>query len=96
MAGRTLVVTNDFPPRTGGIPAFVLAITTRLPPGEVVVHTARQRGDREHDAALAVPGDPGPLPPCWCPPLRSPAGLSGWRGRRAATGSGSAPLRRLA
>lgn len=63
MSGRILVVTNDFPPRTGGIPAFVLAITTRLPPGEVVVHTARQRGDREHDAALPFPviRDPSPL-----------------------------------
>ncbi|WP_298803900.1 glycosyltransferase family 4 protein [uncultured Pseudokineococcus sp.] len=55
MAGRTLVVTNDFPPRTGGIESFVLAVASRLPPGEVVVHTARQPGDREHDAGLAFP-----------------------------------------
>jgi len=63
MSGRILVVTNDFPPRTGGIPAFVLAITTRLPADEVVVHTARQRGDREHDAGLPFPvvRDPSPL-----------------------------------
>lgn len=48
-------MTNDFPPRTGGIESFVLAVASRLPPGEVVVHTARQRGDRAHDAGLAFP-----------------------------------------
>jgi phosphatidylinositol alpha-1,6-mannosyltransferase len=50
--GRILVVTNDFPPRTGGIESFVLAMAERMPPDEVVVLTARQRGDREFDARL--------------------------------------------
>jgi phosphatidylinositol alpha-1,6-mannosyltransferase len=50
--GRTLVITNDFPPRTGGIESFVLAMAQRMPADEVVVHTARQRGDREFDARL--------------------------------------------
>lgn len=50
--GRILVVTNDFPPRTGGIESFVLAMAQRMPAHEVVVHTARQRGDREFDAGL--------------------------------------------
>jgi phosphatidylinositol alpha-1,6-mannosyltransferase len=50
--GRTLVVTNDFPPRTGGIESFVLAISRLLDPARVVVHTARQDGDAEFDAAL--------------------------------------------
>ncbi len=49
---RTLIVTNDFPPRTGGIESFVLAMAQRMPPDDVVVHTARQRGDREFDASL--------------------------------------------
>jgi phosphatidylinositol alpha-1,6-mannosyltransferase len=49
--GRTLIVTNDFPPRTGGIESFVMAMAARLP-DEVVVHTARQQGDREHDRDL--------------------------------------------
>ena len=53
--GRTLVVTNDFPPRTGGIESFVLAMARRMPPGDVVVHTARQRGDAAFDAGLAFP-----------------------------------------
>lgn len=48
---RTLIVTNDFPPRTGGIESFVLAMASRLP-DEVVVHTARQRGDQAYDAEL--------------------------------------------
>ncbi|WP_308113888.1 glycosyltransferase family 4 protein [Kineosporia corallincola] len=55
MSGRTLVITNDFPPRTGGIESFVLAMARRFPPGQVVVHTARQKGDREFDAGLDFP-----------------------------------------
>ena len=63
MSGRTLIVTNDFPPRTGGIESFVLAMATRMPAGEVVVHTARQRGDQRFDAGLPfrVARDPSPL-----------------------------------
>ena len=53
--GRTLIVTNDFPPRTGGIESFVLAMAQRMPRDEVVVHTARQHGDREFDAGLDFP-----------------------------------------
>ncbi len=50
--GRTLIVTNDFPPRTGGIESFVLAMARLLPADQVVVHTARQRGDAAFDAGL--------------------------------------------
>jgi phosphatidylinositol alpha-1,6-mannosyltransferase len=52
---RTLVVTNDFPPRVGGIESFVLAMVSRMPPDEVVVHTARQAGDAAFDGALPFP-----------------------------------------
>ncbi len=55
MTGRTLVVTNDFPPRVGGIESFVLAMVSRLPPDSVVVHTARQSGDTAFDATLPFP-----------------------------------------
>jgi phosphatidylinositol alpha-1,6-mannosyltransferase len=55
VAGRTLVITNDFPPRVGGIESFVLAMVTRLPPEQVVVHTAHQPGDAAFDAALPFP-----------------------------------------
>lgn len=53
--GRTLIVTNDFPPRTGGIESFVLAMARRMPPDRVLVHTARQRGDAAFDATLPFP-----------------------------------------
>ncbi len=55
MSGRTLVITNDFPPRVGGIESFVFEMTRRMPPDSVVVHTARQPGDAEFDAGLAFP-----------------------------------------
>lgn len=55
MAGRTLVVTNDFPPRVGGIESFVLAMVQRMPAASVVVHTARQPGDTAFDATLPFP-----------------------------------------
>ncbi|MBF5082097.1 glycosyltransferase family 4 protein [Quadrisphaera sp. INWT6] len=61
-SGATLVVTNDFPPRAGGIESFVLEVVRRLP-GRVVVHTKRQDGDAagaaaqaEVDAELAAQG----------------------------------------
>lgn len=52
---RTLVVTNDFPPRRGGIEAFVYSLCQQLPPNEVVVYTAAMPGDRATDAALPFP-----------------------------------------
>jgi phosphatidyl-myo-inositol dimannoside synthase len=57
---RVLVVTNDFPPRRGGIESFVLALCERMPPDEVVVYTASVPGGTEHDARLpfAVHRDP--------------------------------------
>lgn len=55
MGSRTLVITNDFPTRQGGIEAFVLALCERLPPSEVVVYTASMPGDRDYDAGLPFP-----------------------------------------
>jgi phosphatidylinositol alpha-1,6-mannosyltransferase len=52
---RTLVVTNDFPTRQGGIESFVYALAVRLPADEVVVYTASMPGDREFDALLPFP-----------------------------------------
>ena len=49
---RTLVVTNDFGPRTGGIESFVNALVERAPRDSVVVHACRQDGDQEYDAQL--------------------------------------------
>ncbi|MGN6612817.1 MAG: alpha-(1-2)-phosphatidylinositol mannosyltransferase, partial [Angustibacter sp.] len=61
--GRTLIVTNDFPPRTGGIESCVLAMAPRVPAADVVVHTARQSGAAEYDARLdfEVVRDPSPI-----------------------------------
>ena len=52
---RTLVVTNDFPTRQGGIESFVYALAERLPADEVVVYTAAMPSDREFDALLPFP-----------------------------------------
>ncbi|MEV0399351.1 glycosyltransferase family 4 protein [Actinoallomurus sp. NPDC050550] len=53
--GATLIITNDFPPRLGGIETFVYEIARRFPPGEVVVYTSREpHGDR-FDAGLPFP-----------------------------------------
>jgi phosphatidyl-myo-inositol dimannoside synthase len=53
-AGRLLVITNDFPPRRGGIESFVSALCERLP-GEVVVYTARMAGSDVVDRRLGYP-----------------------------------------
>ncbi|MGF6881029.1 phosphatidylinositol alpha-1,6-mannosyltransferase [Nocardia sp. GAS34] len=42
---RTLLVTNDFPPRPGGIQSYLHALALRLPPDELVVYAPRWRGD---------------------------------------------------
>ena len=55
MTGRTLVITNDFPPRVGGIESFVLAMVQRMDPASVMVHTARQPRDAAFDAGLTFP-----------------------------------------
>ncbi len=41
---RILVVTNDFPPRPGGIQTFVHELVRRLDPADVVVYTSRWKG----------------------------------------------------
>ena len=53
--GRTLVVTNDFPPRLGGIETLVRQLCDGLPPDQVVVHTSSTPGDRAYDAELPYP-----------------------------------------
>jgi phosphatidylinositol alpha-1,6-mannosyltransferase len=52
VTGRTLVITNDFPPRVGGIESFVLAMVVRMPADRVVVHTAQQPGAAAFDSTL--------------------------------------------
>lgn len=52
---RTLVVTNDFPPRPGGIQTFVHALTARLPSDSVVVYAPAWRGAAAFDARQPFP-----------------------------------------
>jgi len=52
---RHLFVTNDFPPRRGGIETFVRQLCGQLAPEQVVVHTATMPGDRAYDESLAFP-----------------------------------------
>src|SRR4051794_40819275 len=48
---KVLLVTNDFPPRPGGIQSFLHGLVSRLDPAEVVVYTSRWRDWQEWDAA---------------------------------------------
>ena len=50
-----LVVTNDFPPRQGGIQTFVAALLARRPPESLVVLASRSPGWESYDAALPYP-----------------------------------------
>jgi phosphatidylinositol alpha-1,6-mannosyltransferase len=52
---RILVVTNDYPPRAGGIQSFVEALVRRLPPDEVVVYAPAWPGAPAYDAAEPYP-----------------------------------------
>lgn len=45
-----LLVTNDFPPKVGGIQSYLWELWRRLPPDDVTVLTTPQVGDRAWDA----------------------------------------------
>ncbi|KAA0023112.1 glycosyltransferase family 4 protein [Antrihabitans cavernicola] len=42
---RTLLVTNDFPPRPGGIQSYLHTLATKMPADDLVVYAPRWRGD---------------------------------------------------
>jgi phosphatidylinositol alpha-1,6-mannosyltransferase len=46
----TLLVTNDFPPRAGGIQGYLAELAARLPDGELVVYAPAWPGSEEFDA----------------------------------------------
>ena len=48
---RVLLVTNDFPPRPGGIQSFLHGLVARMPADDVVVYTSQWRDWKEWDAA---------------------------------------------
>ena len=50
-----LIVTNDFPPRQGGIQSFVHELARRLPAGQVAVYTSDHPGAAAFDAEQDFP-----------------------------------------
>jgi phosphatidylinositol alpha-1,6-mannosyltransferase len=52
---RVLIVTNDFPPRRGGIQSFVHALAAGLPPDAVVVYAPAWDGAADFDAQQPYP-----------------------------------------
>jgi phosphatidyl-myo-inositol dimannoside synthase len=63
MTSPTLVVTNDFPPRQGGIQSYVYELARRQPAGSILVYASDHNGSAEFDA-----GQPFPI-------VRHPSGL---------------------
>ncbi|MFF4797437.1 glycosyltransferase family 4 protein [Streptomyces sp. NPDC001351] len=51
---KTLIVTNDFPPRPGGIQAFLHNMALRLDPGRLVVYASTWKRGREGTEATAA------------------------------------------
>ena len=52
---KVLVLTNDFPPRPGGIQFFVHALAMRLPPENVIAYAPAWEGAAQFDAGLPFP-----------------------------------------
>jgi phosphatidylinositol alpha-1,6-mannosyltransferase len=52
---RHLLVTNDFPPKHGGIQSYLWELWRRLPPADVTVLTSPYRGDEAWDAEQPWP-----------------------------------------
>ncbi len=52
---NVLIVTNDFPPRSGGIQSFVHALATGMPAGTVTVYAPAWPGAAEFDARQPFP-----------------------------------------
>ena len=48
---RHLLLTNDFPPKVGGIQSYLWELWRRLPPEETFVYTTPYRGADAFDAA---------------------------------------------
>ncbi|CAL9315015.1 glycosyltransferase family 4 protein [Streptomyces sp. SudanB182_2057] len=51
---KTLIVTNDFPPRPGGIQAFLHNMALRMDPGRLVVYASTWKRGREGAEATAA------------------------------------------
>jgi phosphatidylinositol alpha-1,6-mannosyltransferase len=60
VSGRVLVVSNDFPPRYGGIETFVRSLCDQVPADRLVVLTASRPGHPAYDAQLPFPVERDP------------------------------------
>ena len=49
---RTLLVTNDFPPRSGGIQRYLLELATRLPAGGLAVYAPAWAASGANDQVI--------------------------------------------
>lgn len=58
----TLILSNDFPPRPGGIQAYVHELAVRQPPGSVIVYAPAWDGAAAFDAAAPFPVVRHPTP----------------------------------
>jgi phosphatidylinositol alpha-1,6-mannosyltransferase len=74
---RILLVSNDFPPRPGGIQAYLHQLALALPAGEIAVYAPDWPGAAAFDARLPFPvvRDPGSLMLPTLPVLRRAVGL---------------------
>ncbi|MDE0749116.1 MAG: glycosyltransferase family 4 protein [Acidimicrobiales bacterium] len=66
-----LLVTNDFPPKVGGIQSYLWELWRRLPAEDVAVHTTPHKGSAAFDAeqrfAITRSREPWLLPHPWLP-----------------------------
>lgn len=62
---RTLVITNDLPPRTGGIQTFLHEVLRRQDPSSIVVFGPKQSGSAQYDvtAGFEIHRHDGPIIP---------------------------------
>ena len=91
---RTLLVTNDFPPRPGGIQS-VRARPRGPPAGRLGRGLRLDAGAAPRSSTPTSPSRwSASRPGCCCPPRASPAGPPSSPARTTATPSGSAPPRR--
>src|SRR5487761_2297535 len=95
----TLVVTNDFPPRVGGIETYLRHVCSFLD-DRVVVLTRTERDEsatRRYDASLPFPDHrlPGPLLPTWAVARRAAELLHEYDAEQVVFGA-AAPLGLLA
>ncbi len=88
---KHLLVTNDFPPKVGGIQSYLWELWRRLPPESTTVLTTPRRGARRLRPRPSRSGSSGTGPGACCRPGRWSAGSTGWRPRSTPTSCSSTP-----